>query len=169
VARVLRPGAVTIEMLREVLPDDVERAPDSPAHAETAARAAPGLRSRHYAPRTPQVHNARGEGTRATLPPDTGAARGAGRAVGLQLTEEDRIALGALGAPLPDGRVWTLGEAADLAGIASRLYAALRELDAAGLDLILAAELPATGGLGFAIADRLRRAAHEHRTQNSEP
>jgi L-threonylcarbamoyladenylate synthase len=169
VARVLRPGAVTIEMLREVLPDVEDRAPDSPALDETAAMASPGLLSRHYAPRTPLVLYARGEWTLPTLARDTGAALADGRAVGLLLTEEDRIALGALGAPLPDGRVWTLGEAADLAGIASRLYAALRELDAAGLDLILAAELPATGGLGFAIADRLRRAAHEHRTQNSEP
>ena len=52
-----------------------------------------------------------------------------------------------------------LGAAGDAAAIAARLYAALRELDAAGVDEILARALPALDGLGPAIGDRLRRAA----------
>jgi L-threonylcarbamoyladenylate synthase len=52
-----------------------------------------------------------------------------------------------------------LGAAGDAAAVATRLYAALRELDAAGVDEILARALPVSGGLGDAIADRLRRAA----------
>jgi L-threonylcarbamoyladenylate synthase len=51
-----------------------------------------------------------------------------------------------------------LGPMDDLAAISRRLYAALRELDAAGLDLLLAHSF-GTQGLGLAIEDRLRRAA----------
>jgi L-threonylcarbamoyladenylate synthase len=47
----------------------------------------------------------------------------------------------------------------DAEAVASRLYAALRELDADGVDEILACLPPGTGGLSQAVADRLRRAA----------
>ena len=52
-----------------------------------------------------------------------------------------------------------LGRRADLETIAMRLYASLRELDAAGVDVILASDVPADEGLGAAIHDRLTRAA----------
>jgi L-threonylcarbamoyladenylate synthase len=42
---------------------------------------------------------------------------------------------------------------------ATKLYAALRSLDQANLDLIVALALPAHG-LGRAINDRLQRASH---------
>jgi L-threonylcarbamoyladenylate synthase len=46
----------------------------------------------------------------------------------------------------------------DPAGMARELYAALRDLDAAGVDVVIAA-LPPAVGLGEAVADRLRRSA----------
>jgi L-threonylcarbamoyladenylate synthase len=46
----------------------------------------------------------------------------------------------------------------DVAGMARGLYAALRDLDAAGVDVVVAA-LPPAAGLGEAVGDRLRRAA----------
>jgi L-threonylcarbamoyladenylate synthase len=55
-------------------------------------------------------------------------------------------------------RVATLRAEVDLAGYAQRLYAELRALDAAGVDLLIA-ELAPEEGLGVAINDRLRRAA----------
>jgi L-threonylcarbamoyladenylate synthase len=57
-------------------------------------------------------------------------------------------ALAALAYPLPD----------DLPGMARGLYAALRDLDARGVDVVIAA-LPPAVGLGEAVGDRLRRAA----------
>ena len=51
-----------------------------------------------------------------------------------------------------------LAEDGSLRTAASRLFAALRRLDALSLDLILAEPCPETG-LGLAIMDRLRRAA----------
>jgi L-threonylcarbamoyladenylate synthase len=52
----------------------------------------------------------------------------------------------------------TLSEHGDLAEAAANLFRCLRELDHAGLDLIVAEKLP-DEGLGAAINDRLRRAA----------
>jgi hypothetical protein len=50
--------------------------------------------------------------------------------------------------PLPD----------DLPGMARGLYAALRDLDAMGVEVVIAT-LPPAVGLGEAVGDRLRRAA----------
>jgi L-threonylcarbamoyladenylate synthase len=52
-----------------------------------------------------------------------------------------------------------VGSSDDADAVAARLYGALRELDAAGVDLILVRGFPARGGIGLAIQDRLRRAA----------
>jgi L-threonylcarbamoyladenylate synthase len=54
--------------------------------------------------------------------------------------------------------VEVLSESGDLREAASRLFAVLHRLDAAGLDAIFAEPVPLTG-VGLAIADRLRRAA----------
>jgi L-threonylcarbamoyladenylate synthase len=63
------------------------------------------------------------------------------------------------GDPLPDGTlVEQLGDAATLEEAARRLYAALRSLDAAAVNVIVA-RLPEAAGLGLALRDRLRRAA----------
>jgi L-threonylcarbamoyladenylate synthase len=56
--------------------------------------------------------------------------------------------------------VEVLSPAGDLAEAAANLFAAMRRLDAAGLDVILADRFPETG-LGHALNDRLRRAAAE--------
>jgi L-threonylcarbamoyladenylate synthase len=53
-----------------------------------------------------------------------------------------------------------LSQAGDLAEAASRLFSALRLLDASGAAAIAVAPIPETG-LGEAINDRLRRAAAE--------
>jgi L-threonylcarbamoyladenylate synthase len=55
-----------------------------------------------------------------------------------------------------DARAWPLPD--DAAGMARALYAALRDLDAVGVDVVIAA-LPPDAGLGEAVGDRLRRAA----------
>jgi L-threonylcarbamoyladenylate synthase len=54
--------------------------------------------------------------------------------------------------------VEVLSETQDLREAASRIFAALRRLDEAGLDLILAERVPARG-IGHAILDRLTKAA----------
>ncbi|HUS15159.1 MAG TPA: Sua5 family C-terminal domain-containing protein, partial [Chloroflexia bacterium] len=154
VPRVLRPGALSLERLRAVMPA-VASPPDA---ADPAARRSPGTMLKHYAPRAEmRVLDGPDEGrVRAALAAAISEARRAGRVVGLLLPDEDLAALALL--PAPDLRIAALGPGADLAGQAHRLFAALRDLDQAGADLILA-HAPMPAGLGLALRDRLRRAA----------
>jgi len=144
---VLRLGALPIEALQSVI-DHLEVAPpsSSPGQAEDATpKPAPGMTERHYAPRTPmRLLDKQADLTSIE-------------------TSNQRIGLIHLGAPSdlscnPERFTIArcLSERADLAEAAAKLFATLRELDAAGLDLIVALPAP-DQGLGRAINDRLRR------------
>jgi L-threonylcarbamoyladenylate synthase len=153
---VLRPGAVTLEMLRAVLPVVHLR---SATAAEGAAMPSPGLLERHYAPRAPlTLYEGDTPGVLERLARDARAEATDGRLVGLMLADEDRRATALHDLPTTI-HVATVGPASNLAAIAARLYAALRELDSAGVDVILARGFPTDTGLGLALQDRLRRAA----------
>ncbi|HXH26058.1 MAG TPA: L-threonylcarbamoyladenylate synthase [Vicinamibacterales bacterium] len=153
---VLRPGAVTPEMLRAVLPGVRVR---SAAARQGVAAPSPGLLERHYAPRAPlTLYEGDADRVLARLAGDARAEATGGRRVGLILADDDRLHAALHHLP-PHIDVVTVGPAANLAAVASRLYAALRELDAAGVDMILARGFPADTGLGLALQDRLRRAA----------
>ena len=146
--RILRPGAVTLEELREVAPEIA-----GPLATETGPVArAPGQMERHYAPRTPLVVFAgRGERALAAIRSEAEASLAQGKRVGVLLPESEIETLSGL-----DICAESLG--ADLAAISRNLYAALRALDSAGLDLLLT-HTYADEGLGLALNDRLRRAA----------
>ena len=134
-AVLLRPGGA---------PRDAIEAITGPlASADREAPAAPGTLASHYAPRARVLAVAAHE-----VPSAVAAA--SGRVAVLAPASAFRAwpALAATAHALPD----------DVAGMARDLYAALRDLDAAGVDLIVAA-LPPEAGLGEAVADRLRRAA----------
>lgn len=128
----LRPGGVTLESLEAVVGPirTAEPTTDGPQRA-------PGMLSRHYSPRTPLVIADR---------PGPGA-----RCEGL-LTFRPEPSATAFGV------VEILSESGDLAEAAANFFAALRRLDAAGLDRIVALPFP-DRGLGRALNDRLRRAA----------
>lgn len=154
---VLRPGATTIEMLQQVVPDVTMRAP---SHVEGPA-ASPGLLPKHYSPRAPLTVY---EGTTADvlrrMISDAAAELVGGRSIGILAAEEDWYAFerpGALNLRAVELRY--LGSEHDLAAIASRLYSALRELDALGVSRILVRAFSTDEGLGIAIRDRLTRAA----------
>jgi len=144
VPRVLRPGAVTVEELREVVPRV-----DNPTRGIDEAPAAPGRYLRHYAPGTPLV---------LVEGPDAPSllARLATAVAGVGVSS---VVLGLAGDPAPDGvRVIDVGAADDPAGVARQLYGVLRRADALGARLLLARTVPERG-LGAAINDRLYRAA----------
>jgi L-threonylcarbamoyladenylate synthase len=128
--RLLRPGAITLEMLEERL-GAIESA--APA-AEAGALKSPGMLESHYAPRLPLRLNAE------------------------SVQEEE--ALLAFGKPVPVGalRSLNLSEAGDLVEAAAKLFAALHALDAPPARAIAVMPIPEEG-LGRAINDRLRRAA----------
>ncbi len=131
----LRPGGLAREAIEAIV--------GPLAAADAAAPAAPGTLASHYAPRAEVI----------AVEPDqvpAAVAANAGRAIAVLAPRAAFAAwpdLAATAWPLPD----------DLPGMARALYAALREVDASGVDVVIAA-LPPAVGLGEAVGDRLRRA-----------
>jgi L-threonylcarbamoyladenylate synthase len=92
---------------------------------------------------------------------DARAAVAAGSRVGILAPEEDLAALAPLvAAPAAAGRIEVrpYGARRDVDRAGRELFAALRDLDASGVSMILASAI-GTDGLARAIRDRLMRAA----------
>lgn len=146
----LRPGGVTLEMLRDVLPDiEVDPTVLQPLASGQEARS-PGMKHRHYAP-SARVVVVRGEASDVS---ETICRRAAGAAVqglkaGVLCAEEQVDAYEGL-------TVYSLGTTAD--EMSARLFGALRAMDAQGVDVIFA-EATQTQGMGLALMNRLLRAA----------
>jgi L-threonylcarbamoyladenylate synthase len=154
---VLRPGAITAEMLREALPAIAQHARPA-TESGTEAQPSPGMLPKHYSPRTPLTlyEGARDE-VLARIMKDAQSTVAAGRKVGILAFREDLSRFAALDRSAVQVR--ELGSAQNLAEVAARLYATLRDLDAAGVHRILIRGVPDASGLGAAIQDRLYRAA----------
>lgn len=151
-ATVLRPGAIDLDTLRQVLPD--LRARHSIARTD-AAMPSPGMLARHYSPRTPLILHV---GDRAAalqaLQCDARQRLERGESVVVLAYTEDETELRRL--PV---QVIPLGSEANTAEIASRLYAALRASDELAANAILVRSIAGSHPLSDAILDRLRRAA----------
>ena len=129
VARILRPGGISRADIEAVLGAVEEKAADSPRHS--------GGLERHYAPRT-----------RARMVPTHFLDREIA-------SYGDKVAV--LAFSRPDERVdYWLRMPRDPAAYAQRLYAALRELDEGGCELMLIESPPETQEWA-AVLDRLRR------------
>ncbi len=138
---VLRPGAITAEMLRAVIgPVEVVAATVRP---EDSA-ASPGQHHRHYAPRTPAHWFAR-----STAP--TMAAAAARQARAVLITHDPAVML-----PPPHEVILLPAAATEYARV---LYASLRQADEAGASMIFILLPDTTEGLWAAVVDRLKRAA----------
>jgi L-threonylcarbamoyladenylate synthase len=149
--RLLRPGGLATEDIEQVLGVRLL----SPPTAANGAQLAPGLLPTHYAPRT-GLTLVSGPPARARprLLTEIASALASGARVGVLAVEEDRQVI-----PL-EARVELVGAWSDPSTTATRLFDAIRVLDAAGLDVIFARELADPSiGLGQALEDRLRRAA----------
>lgn len=145
--RVLRPGGISLEALREALPN-LQYEPSYLAD-DVLAAPAPGTMLRHYSPRARVILYAGA---------DSAAVYAAMRA---EITSHERVGILANDADARefaelDVAIEKLGADADEA--ARRLFAALRSLDQQGVDCILA-RAPAQRGLGLAVWDRLLRAS----------
>jgi L-threonylcarbamoyladenylate synthase len=149
---VLRPGGVSLEDLLVVLGEVRQRPSGTPAVGDLAS---PGLFAKHYAPHADLLllDGARGR-VLAAIQRRAAELTAQGTPVGVLLTDEERRSL-----DLPAGVVVaSLGSTSDVEGVARRLFAALRELEAAGVRVILAHTVE-EAGIGRAIRDRLLRAA----------
>ena len=147
--RLLRPGGLAAEEIEDVL--GVRLLQAGPAHL--GPQAAPGMLPVHYSPRTALTLIV-GPSARERLIREAATAAGQGQRVGVLALEEDVTSLPTA------ARVEIVGAWSDPATSATRLFDAVRALDAADLDVMFARELAdPTLGLGRALADRLRRAA----------
>ena len=156
---VLRPGAITLDLLRTVVPGVTYRSPE--VTEAGAAMASPGLLAKHYSPRAPlTLYEGPPESAIDALAAGALAAIAGGSRVGILAPREELDAIRSkIGRAEPPPHIDDLGARNNLPEIAQRLYAALRALDSAGVDLILARTVSVDEGLGSAIRDRLRRAA----------
>ena len=136
--RLLRPGAITLHDVEQVLRVRVRRLrrPAVPA-TENQAQIAPGLLARHYSPHTPVAIHRK---INRTDP-----------------TEEAFVFLRKPAGPRQPNVYW-LDARGNLKGAARRLFAVLRRIDAMQFKKIHV-ELAPGHGIATAINDRLRRAA----------
>lgn len=171
VAVILRPGAITREMIEEVTgavqldpgllaqeraarASGVETVDEAGDALFDAAPRAPGMKYTHYAPCAPLT-------LIAAAPADLLAAfrrvlaEETGKAVGLLVTDETAAAL----ADDAEGRFLVrLGARDDMHAIAARLYEALRAFDETSVSCIFGEALD-ENGLGLAVMNRLKKAA----------
>lgn len=152
VPTVLRPGAIDIAVLRELLPEVIAR---YAAARDDVAMPSPGMLTRHYSPRTAvRLFEGARETALRLMHAEAVERLEGGEAVAVLAYEEDMVEWRSL--PV---RIVPLGSENNAATIAARLYAALRECDELGASIILVRALNATHPLSGAIRDRLRRAA----------
>ncbi|MDR1410056.1 MAG: threonylcarbamoyl-AMP synthase [Oscillospiraceae bacterium] len=143
VPELLRPGAVTLEQLREVLGEvHVAQAVLSPLR-EGQAVTSPGMKYKHYAPKTRVV-----------------LLRGGSEAFAAWCNTRDCMALCfAEDAQYLRVPCFCYGSSGDYDSQARLLFDGLRTLDESGFAPLIAAHAPDVIGVGLAVYNRLLRAA----------
>ncbi|MCL6509948.1 MAG: threonylcarbamoyl-AMP synthase [Anaerolineae bacterium] len=159
--RILRPGGTTRERIEAVLTQLGKRLPIGDRHPilnprsptpQSSALPSPGMLPSHYAPQA-ELIICRDIGEMLAR---HSALAGRHKKVGLLILENQRAACENL---YPQ---FVLGNTMN--DVARNLYAGLRALDSAGVDVILVTDVPREG-LGEAIADRLVRAATNNKME----
>lgn len=157
---ILRPGAITKEMLEEVIGEVAVDQTILQADSKQAPKA-PGMKYRHYAPKA-QLSIVDGE-----LPEVfeairilTEQAMGDGKSVGIIATQESI-------SQYPKGIVKNIGSREKHGDVAKHLYKILRAFDEEEVDVIYC-EPFAKAGIGSAVNNRLEKAAGHHHIQAAE-
>lgn len=170
VSAVLRPGAITMEMLKDVLGEvTIDPAILGPM-AEGVRPKAPGMKYKHYAPKADltlvepaNVADARKTGEAVAMTQEQVEQMvktvwklakekiDAGCKVGIICTDESRLRY-------PQGEVRSIGARKSQESVAHNLYALLREFDDLKVDYIFS-ESFTQDHLGQAIMNRLSKAA----------
>lgn len=153
---VLRPGGVTLEQLREILPTvSLDPAVDGDAEGHTPK--SPGMKYAHYAPNAPMtVFIGQPDRVVAAIREQALSAVRDGRRVAVIASKESEVLYRDAGALFFDlGSVRCPEEAARL------LFQRLRACNEASVELILAAGVEETG-IGRAVMNRMRKAAGHH-------
>ena len=155
VPTLLRPGAITMEMLRETVGQvEIDPAIQAPPSADLRPKA-PGMKYRHYAPHA-DLQLVEGETGKVveTINKLVKEKLAEGKKVGIICTDETK-------ARYPQGEVRSVGLRAKEETIAHNLFAVLREFDDLDVDCIYS-ESFSKDHLGQAIMNRLTKAAGYH-------
>lgn len=151
VPTILRPGGISVEAIRAVLPtvQVVSRALQPDAHDARS----PGEMIKHYAPSTPlKLYSGKVDGVLIAMRSEIASQHTDGRKVGVLTADEERD-------EFPDAdEIVLLGSRNNLAEIGAGLFAHLRTMDQRRVDVMLIRGFGRVG-LGAAIWDRLVRAA----------
>ena len=152
---VLRPGYITMDMLREVL-GEVKLDPGIVSDNTKVPPKAPGMRYRHYAPKA-DMTLVEGNAAKVVAKINQMAeqAKSRGYKVGIVATEETK-------ASYRWGEVVSIGSREDEAEVAHHLYRVLRKFDELGVDVIYSESFD-TAGVGQAVMNRLLKAAGHKR------
>ena len=154
--RLLRPGGLPLESLQQVLGEvAVDKAVTGLLAAGERPRA-PGMKYRHYAPHAPV--------TVVTGEPE----RSARRIQGLLSDTAGVICFDEYAPLFPGHIIHKLGPAADKSAQARHVFDALRTFDGTDVTEIFA-QCPDDGGLGLAVANRLKKAAGFHLIDADRP
>lgn len=147
-ATLLRPGGITPDMLRALIPSLTLADAVTNQLSPDARPLSPGIKYRHYAPAAPlTLVGGSDERRRAYF------AASAADTLLLVFDEEADL--------FPKRNLITIGGQKDAKAQASRLFASLREADKRGCTAILA-PLPEKEGLSLALYNRMIRAAAHH-------
>ena len=152
----LRPGGTPFEALKKVL-GDLRLHPFVQSEQELPLEKirSPGMKHKHYAPKA-EVILVEGsvEAIENKIKELSASYKLKGAKVGVLATDETIAAYKA-------DVVKSMGSRFNLATVAQSLFRLLREVDAEGVDVILAESVPSEG-LGLAVMNRLRKASGYH-------
>lgn len=141
--RLLRPGAVTVEQLRQVLPDLVVDSAVLSELKETEQAASPGMKYKHYAPKT-----------------ETYLVEGCSRSFCEFVNSKDNCVAVCFDEEYYNISIQKIayGSKHDELSLAQNVFSVLREVDNMGVDTVYV-HAPAKDGVGLAVYNRLIRAA----------
>ena len=149
---VLRPGGITLEMLKEINPEiELDKALKSKPNDDFKPKA-PGMKYKHYAPNAHlKIIKGKNEKTIEIINEIVENYIEKGNDVAILTTNENLNKFN-------NGKVISLGSENDLKDIAKNLFEALRKCDDLGVQYILCQGFE-ENGVGLAIMNRLNKAA----------
>ena len=155
-ATILRPGGVSLEALRMILPEvqlsQLHPIATHTSHQQEPSQVSPGQMLTHYSPTVPTLLFEGNTGRmREGMLAELQRRQAQGERVGILIADEDLLTFQDSGA-----QIYALGNT--LEQIAVHLFAGLRKLEEARVHVILCRSFEAQG-LGLAIQDRLYKAA----------
>ncbi len=154
--RLLRPGGVTPEELKELLGElEVDRAVLGQIEHDAVVRA-PGMKYKHYAPAAQVIIV-------------SGSSQAAAYYIRQNFRPNDATLCFAEELPLYEGcNPTAYGRENDVESLSAGLFAALRKLDRADVATIYA-RCPEGGGVAYAVGNRLKKAAGFHIVYAEDP